>query len=167
MNLNVFRYGYAGPWYCKPIQFFRNIKYAFQRAKYGFCEYDTFELSEFYRMLISQSLKYFAENTHGYPVELSENEWYDTLYRMANYIENTNPEEMDTPIADDYFGRIELTGKNHSLMVVSSQTTASDETLENLRKMMFAEFQSNNRIAENNLRHGLELLEKYWFSLWD
>ena len=74
-NLNVFRYGYLKK---RPLsnirQFFRNVKYAYQRSTKGYCDYDLWNLGDTILHLINQSLKEFTAKTEGYPIRFSESE---------------------------------------------------------------------------------------------
>lgn len=50
-----------------PKQFFRHIKWCYQRITRGFCDYDIWDLRSFYLGLLIDSLKYFKNHTQTYP----------------------------------------------------------------------------------------------------
>lgn len=69
--LNVNKFGYR-PWY--PRNWFHNIKQFFwhfklrrQRAKYGFCEADLWDMNDYLTQVIIEMLRNFPKNLHGAP----------------------------------------------------------------------------------------------------
>ena len=72
--LNVFTYGYVS-WRC-PLtnikQFFRNIKYAYQRITKGYCDQDKWNLNTYLSNLLYLSLTDLSEHHCGFPTSYEE-----------------------------------------------------------------------------------------------
>lgn len=90
-DLNVFRYG----WFTwrRPLRnlrvFFRRFKYAYQRAKYGFCDYDIYDVGDYsYELLIQSLKKYLKDNDQSYPTAFeSAEEWEKVVADMIEKLE--------------------------------------------------------------------------------
>lgn len=91
-DLNIFKKGYHN-WKC-PIynikQFFRNCKYAWQRATKGYSDYDISDLECFYSSLISTSMQQFAEEPYGDPGYMSYDKWICKIKEISNKIRKCN-----------------------------------------------------------------------------
>lgn len=91
-KLNVFTYGYLSMrpcnWFHNFKQFFRNLKYAYQRATSGFCDYDTWNLDIYYLDLIIESLEKYKNNLHGCPTEFYEEDTENPSEAWENYLED-------------------------------------------------------------------------------
>lgn len=71
----MFTYGmlpltYWRNWFSNIRIFFRNIKFAWQRATRGFCDQDAWNLNIFYTELFRDSLEYLAKNHYGHPFDM-------------------------------------------------------------------------------------------------
>ena len=68
---------------------FRSFKYAYQRAKYGFCESDLWDLDAYLCELIPTMLRNFTKDLHGAPHEYFDPEnnsdqlWIDKVHEVA------------------------------------------------------------------------------------
>ena len=97
--LNVFTFGY---WPARNVfhnikQFFRNIRYGWQRATKGYCDWDIWDLDQYHLVLLEKALTAFRKNNNGHPIDLTEEAWDKVLdrmiycYHMANeYLYNTD-----------------------------------------------------------------------------
>lgn len=87
-ELSVWKKGYL-PWQFSTIiynikNFFRNIKYARQRAVYGFCDADVWNLDYHLLTLLRETLYHLAKNHHTYPLSYdSPEEWEKELILTA------------------------------------------------------------------------------------
>ena len=103
-DLNIFKKGYHN-WKC-PIynikQFFRNCKYAWQRATKGYSDWDIWDLGTYYSDIISNSMTQFANETDGYPYGMSYDEWVEKIRLIAHKIKASNEYE------DKYLEEISL-----------------------------------------------------------
>ena len=68
-DLNVFKYKTYSRNPIKNIRnFFQKIKYIYQRASKGYCDWDLYDLDNFYLNLLSKSIKEFADKTKKYAI---------------------------------------------------------------------------------------------------
>lgn len=58
-------------------------KYIIQRAKYGICERDTWDLYCYLLTVISNGLIELAENSHSYPYDMEQEEWEKLLKELS------------------------------------------------------------------------------------
>ena len=66
-----------------PKNFFRRLKWSFQRVKYGYCDYDAYDIGEWLCSVIPSALRHFSEVTHTYPD-----------IRLKELLSENNEEEM-------------------------------------------------------------------------
>ena len=66
----------------------RNAKYKllyfYQRNTRGFSDYDYFDTGNYICQHVGKVLEFFAENTHGYPVDTTYDEFTSKVKRIAN-----------------------------------------------------------------------------------
>lgn len=116
---NVFRYSmfpWWNPlnWFHNMKQWFSNLRLAIERAKYGYCDSDVWNLNEYHVYLLSEMLNDLAADPRGFPSMLmpddqpaqwmSEEEeerytqqWKDILRQMAEYFTNVRNYERCKP----------------------------------------------------------------------
>ena len=93
--MNIFSFGiykhHPRWWFRNVKQFFRNIKYAWQRATRGFADPDWWEFDSYLSQTISGCLKEFDKKRHGLPSELyfqlgeeaGNKKWSEILLKIA------------------------------------------------------------------------------------
>lgn len=130
---NVFRYSiflWRNPlnWFHNIKQWFYNLRLAIERAKYGYCDSDVWNLNEYHVYLLSEMLNDLAADPHGFPDVLFPNEqsaqwiskeeeeeymqqWQKILRQMAEYFTNVRNYEQykPNPYADRLFKKLEET----------------------------------------------------------
>ena len=90
-DLNVFRCGWLT--WRRPLRslrlFFMRFKYVYQRAKYGFCDYDIYDVGDYkYEILVQSLKKYLKDNDQSYPVAFeSAEEWEKVVADMIEKLE--------------------------------------------------------------------------------
>lgn len=101
-------------WLRNIVQFFRNIKYAFQRAARGFADPDWWDLDTFVATILRDGCREMAKHHHGYPANICDGDkeesckkWEETLKEIAShfgaYIEKDLLEVPDdAEDAEDY-----------------------------------------------------------------
>lgn len=81
-----------------------NIKYAYQRIKYGWCVKDTFDIDTWFLNVFPQMLRYFRDNLHGHPVFIlddgeldpdSEHRWNMILDEMISCFDAINQDDIN------------------------------------------------------------------------
>ena len=95
MGMNIFSFGIYSHnprwWFSNIKQFFKNIKYAWQRATRGFSDPDWWEFDSYLSQTISGCLKEFDKKRHGFPSELyfqlgeedGNKKWSEILLKIA------------------------------------------------------------------------------------
>jgi hypothetical protein len=168
--LNLFRKQNYSPWRWpanwKPNikHFFRNFKYAYQRAIRGFSDWDAWDLDLFYTHLFRDSLNYFAENTYGYP---GNNEfptiesWQEYLKDIAWHFDQSieGNEEIKNPYEEEFekqlFSRDWLKNIN--------QPTEEDKAIS---KKYFDEEMKIADYRDNHFSIGIDKMKHIFGHLW-
>ena len=70
--------------------FFRSLKWAWQRAIKGYCELDTYSVSDWFLNTLPDMLEEIKKNYTGYPDELKEQEWNEILSRLIFLLREAN-----------------------------------------------------------------------------
>ena len=70
--------------------FFRSIKWAWQRATKGYCELDTYSVSDWFLNTLPDMLEEIKKNYTGYPDELTKQEWNEILSRLTFLLREAN-----------------------------------------------------------------------------
>lgn len=103
-----FTYGYdCCRFFYRPIQFFHNLKYAWQRAIRGYCDRDIWNLDIFYSDLFYQTLNKLADDTNDYPgIEPWETpeKWEEYLREMASLFKSCEKDEAFDMMKKAFFG---------------------------------------------------------------
>lgn len=163
-RLNVFHQFYS-PWkyprnWIRNIRlFFRQFKWAYQRATRGYCDPDWWDLDSYYLDLFSETLNHMADNTISWPgnEEFPEFEdWQKYLRTMAQYFYKANEanDYYEHPNQDIWWEDIEKNEKD-----LNTKSKYSDA--------MITEADSNYKRREADLQNGLHMLEKNFGHLWD
>lgn len=158
--LSVFKF-YKG-WYKFPSSifqhiknFFKKIKFAYQRITKGYCDYDLYELDQYYKKLMYSTLIDFAKNTNSYPRQFnSMKDWQIVLQNAANqfrqsFIDKPNLYQMQL-IEMSKQDRFEETEQFQKLCDLSIDQNVRDQKI---KRLHFAK--------------GLDFIKKYNKDLWD
>lgn len=166
-DLNVFAYGFMpwrhpGNWVSNIRQFFRNLKYGWQRATKGYCDYDLWSLDSFYQRMFRDSLRDYTKCLHGAPIEFydAENDsidsWVDYVLSAAQHFENSI-EGYENPIDYDFSIHVDKDGN----------WTKLDADQQELGKRWFKEECKIEQWKESELHLGIEMIDTVFFNLWD
>ena len=145
------------PWYRidkKVALFFRKIKWMWQRAEYGYCDKDLWNLDHSIGNYIASSVNELANRTHTYPYPLTSNEWNDILRLIAQ---------------DFYYG------VNEDLLVNEFENhlvhRANHDDLSAAEKEIWNKWskrETNNvNIMKEHLARGFSNLTEWFAYLWD
>ena len=150
MGMNIFSfdiYSHHPRWWLHNIkQFFRNIKYAWQRATRGFSDPDCWEFDSYLSRIISGGLKTFDKNRYGVPAELyfqlgeegGDKEWSKILSEISAKMEK--------------YERLK-----------SSEYPPDNLPPEAIREW----YENNQKEAENAWNDAIDLLKKWHNDMWD
>ena len=169
-QLNVFTYGYNAPRhiFANIKQFFHNVRFAWQRATRGYCDFDLFDLDSFYSQLFVDSLEDFTKNLHGAPMEFYDFEhdscqpWSDYIKEMRQHFYNSIEENEVQKNEIEY---------NHSFEIdrETGELRNTDTSLQNeeARAKWLAREQEIQAWRDAELAKGMQMLEKVYHGLWD
>jgi hypothetical protein len=152
----------------KAKDFFREIKYALQRMKKGYCDQDLFSIDHWFLNIMPKMLEEFSKDLIGNPRGMNEQQWNDILKEMIYHFNEANEETcsykniyIDTfPMEFDFE---QVPGKPYSILKEPEMTP---EEKENKKKWS----EENTKIYEyrkQHLKDGLELFCKHFRDLWD
>lgn len=155
-DLNIWKLKDYHRWYRidkKIIFFFKKIRWAYQRAKYGYCDRDIWSLDYSLANYITATTTHLAKTFQGYPPNLTPKEWEDTLTFISHsFYLGIHEEEWDNPYEEE------------ALKIPLNNCTPEQEALRNkwIQKEM-----SNKKAMETRIKEGLNELSKWFFYLWD
>jgi len=115
-KLNIYSHS-PRHWIKNVIQFFRNIKYAFQRATRGFSDPDWWELDTFISIIIRDGCAEMSKKHYGSPllcenIEESSDKWEEILNEISEHFNNyINADSIDISPEDEKY--LELLQKAH------------------------------------------------------
>ena len=150
MGMNIFSFGiysHNPRWWLHNIkQFFKNIKYAWQRATRGFSDPDCWEFDSYLSRIISGGLKTLDKNRHGFPTE---------LYSQLG--EEDGNQEWSKILS-------EISAK----MEKYERLKSSEYPPGNLPPEAIMEwYETNQKEAENAWNGAIDLLKKWHNDMWD
>ena len=166
-KLNVFNHDwypwkYPSNWFKNVKYFFRQCKWAYQRATRGYCDYDCWDLDSHLTHLMAQSIKDLADNTHGYPGtdEFPTYEsWKRYLYKIVYLLNYSLQEDMYNPYTEVWEG----TWENKSLEDINKRTPEEEEIVH-----QFLDYETENEKKKRAaLNQALEMITHVWGQLWD
>ena len=172
--LNVFTFTtYEKPWHIiyNIKSLIRNIKFAIERIKYGYCWYDLMDIDNWFSQIFPMMLENMIANSSGWhnlegwenrTDEENKQEWHNLLRRMYRGFEAQLVQYSDVNNKYAKFLREKL----------------SQDDLENMtkdEKIQYAIKKSNYNEAKRNfekrkeeaLHESMILFEKYYHCLWE
>ena len=123
---------------------FRKIKYSIQRIKYGFCDWDTWDLDTYLSTMIPEALRKLARDTNGYPADFAIDDFEDEDAVMDKWRAELNK------MAD----LIEEGGKSYAFSLDEYEGLSEEECKKLSEK------------KRENLKEGFRLLSEHFEDLW-
>ena len=140
------------------MNIFKEIKYAIQRIRKGYCDRDTWNIDWWFQKTIVLMLKDFKKNKHSYPTEFkTQEEWDNVLNKMIILFNNMDFDTCD--ISNPYE---ELW---HSI-VYNPQYFTPEQT-KDIRKKYLEKQEEIYEQCENAKNEAFSLFSKYFHDLWD
>jgi hypothetical protein len=136
---------------------FRRAKYARQRARWGFSEYDVWDFDAYLADLLRDMFAYWAKHRNSHPYELSAEDWQQTLINISECFAQYN-RELPTPAYDRFHAAVSREKIDGGITI-----EYSDELLQAWRE----EELKNHEYKMTKLKEGFDLLYKYYPNLWD
>lgn len=137
---------------------FRRRKYARQRARWGFSEYDVWDFDTYHAELVSNALNYLANHNISHPYDITDEDWKILLEKIAECFKQWN-EDPPQPTYEAYRAAVKRIENEDGSITVE----APDELLEAWRE----EEKRNYENKLSKLKEGFDLLFKYYPNLWD
>lgn len=173
-------------WFYNIRQWFYNWKFVFQRAKYGYCDIDVWNMTDYHTFLLGEMLLSLAENPTGFPMAMRAEippeetmtdeqeaaamaEWKELLTRMGTHFLHVYDAEKYNPnqFWDDLSKKLKETReiKHEKASVIVSHR--ADRELERLREMYYKRQKEIMEWREDEYEKGLQLLKAWHDNLWD
>lgn len=143
---------------CQRIKWwFRREKYIRQRARWGFSEYDVWDMDAYLADLLRDMFAYWAKHQHSHPYELTAEEWQQTLINISECFAQYN-RDLPTP-AYDAFHKAAIRTKIDGGVAI--------EVPDNLLQAWRDEEIQQHEYKMQKLKEGFDLLYKWYPNLWD
>lgn len=170
--MNVFKYGwmpwrYPANWWDNIKLFFRQFKWAYQRAVHGFADCDIWNLDQSILEYLHGTLDALADNHYGYPGNENfptDESWTEFLKDMAQkfYQASESNDYYPTPKAEEWWDYI-----NERCADNIFKDIPEDEKLVELRDAMLEESRENDRMRMRDFAEAWSLIGDCFFDLWD
>ena len=162
MTLNL----YAKPEYkmrllARVKWWFRRAKYARQRARWGFSEYDVWDMDTYLAELIGNMAEYLSEHTNSYPYDMDEKDWKAILKTISKCFKQYNIERPCLAYEEYQASLVRKTEDEEFGRVVTFDVP------EEVAKTWAEEEYVNHNAKMEELKHGFGLLYKHFPDLWD
>lgn len=138
--------------------FFRSINCAWERATKGYCYRDLWSMDIFYGKLFEDTLREFNETRHGYPGNMTDEEWGKYLNEMADHFHNCleSNEVYTNPYWDEYYHRVYELNEDENL----PENQELYNNYKERKKEIEEKLDSEKDIA-------FDMLKEKFFHLWD
>lgn len=175
IDQNILRYGYFKSWSVACIlhnigQFFRNIKYAYQRITKGYCDADLFNLDMYIAANLNNTLLELADISHTYSSQYNDiEEWKKDVRETAEHFYNVHEDETSKPKkeADELYNQLETFANSMGKTPEDMVGNKSNSEYEELRKKWLSKEKEAWQFRGQEKNKGFEMLSKIFFSLWD
>lgn len=172
-ELNIFTYGYRPltywkNWFTNIGQFFRNIKFAFQRAYRGYADCDAWAVDVYLSNLIPEMLLHLAKNGCSYPTAFqNREEWEVTLEEISEHFHNTLEWKEDIPTQKavmDAFDKM----NSYRIYDNSEIKKYTDEDAYMDAQSTWLELEQKARAFQEDEKNlALDMLKIFYFDMWD
>lgn len=167
-NNNVFTFGYYNKraiWH-NIKHFFKTIKWAWQRATKGYCDFDRWDIEAHLRKTLLGELREYKEHLNGYPGYMtSMAEWEEVIDDLLYHLTLCNEDAYNNRYAEEYhkstFSTLKLNDGNFVYY------NDPDENAQMIRKKFFEREKEIGAAIVEHRKAFYELLGKYISDLWD
>ena len=177
--MNVFNYwkkcyNFKNPlnWWRLPRYWFKSLKYAYQRATKGYCDWDIWNLHNFYLKLFYHTLAKFADERYGSPDE--DHEKWTRIYReiALNFrsaleekgVYRNEFEEEYFKAIDDFVFEFEKTEDGYYHLICDRE---EDETVKAAREKYHEREKEIFELRDRDMKKGFDMLKEVFWHLWD
>lgn len=172
--------------------FARNLKYCWQRIRYGYCDHDVWVTAHWFLHVVPSMLEEMSENTYGCPTNLNENgeqtalgefyaanrrlylsedeqdetmkAWRRILTETARLLREADEDScsMKNQYEDEWFKVLEADEEKHGLMEMFNHDTSPE-----LKSAYYAEEDKIFAYRDECKNAGLAMFSKWFWNLWD
>jgi hypothetical protein len=137
---------------------FQRLKYIYQRARWGFSEYDIWDLDSYLADLLRDMFAYFAKHHTTHPYYMTAEEWQQILIEISeSFAQYTR--DLPDPAYKAY--------SEATIRTKNADGSTTVETPEGLLEAWREEEKANYEYRMNAIKKGFELMLKYYSNLWD
>ena len=138
----------------------RDIHCAWQRAVKGYCYRDVWNIDYWFLRTMPKMIDDLIKVHHGYPGEMTDKEWVETLKKMSTAFKNANEEttEFINPYEDEYFENVDFSFEDQKLICDVDEVLSDKYHNEEQKKIAF---------MQKSLDEGMTLFHKHFRGLWD
>lgn len=152
------------------INFFKylpnNIKWFIQRGIRGYSDYDTWDIDYWFLNTIVPMLKQLKENKHGYPGNITAEEWDNILDKMILYFTEANEETSSKK--NEYKKDFSKILWNDNKMIRYEDLTPSQQKYYNdIKHKYFNREYELCKYRNKKLKQGFILFNNWFWNLWD
>ena len=154
---------YAKPGYKMNLKnrikwWFRRRKYARQRVRWGFSEYDVWDFDVYFADLMKDIFAFLAKRHMSHPYDVSHTEWQQTLIEISECFAQYN-RELPSPAYEAWCSKTE-----RKKIPGGIELTVPDDVLYEAWR---DEEREHQQYKLNSIKRGLELINKWYPNLWD
>lgn len=132
----------------------KEIKWFFQRGKRGWADIDVICMDYWFFRTVIPMLKRLKDTKHGYPVDMTEEEWDEKLNKMIRCFEEAN--EDTCSIKNEYDGDIY---EFYEKIINNPELNTLDKWI----KRNYEIYDYRNKMKNE----AFKLFSEYFWSLWD
>lgn len=167
-DLNVFKWYYYNKTKIikNTIQFFRNFKWAWQRATKGYADVDAWNLDSWLMSLLPNILTTLRDHAHGHPHDMSYEDWCKYLTEMANHFRVYN-EEWENPVELPKLILTEMKNEDGTIFHSFSIDDSLKEEYEEKKLLWTQEEEKRNNYVNSELEKGFAMMRERLRDLWD
>lgn len=164
----------------------RNMKYAYQRIKYGYCDQDVWSIDWWFLNIVPNMLQDLRETTDGFPSGVEDmDEWDSILAEMIFYLREANEDtcQKKNPYEEQYRAdRREFNAKYDGGEKLKTAEEKAEEKKKGLYRMYtpsdlpeykdtadkyIAEEKKLSEYRDECKNKGLQLFSEWFWNLWD
>lgn len=151
--------------------YFRQLKWAYQRATRGYSDWDLWDLDSFYTQILINSLRDFAQKTNGHPGEMTFEEWQILINTIANCFEESQEDLEDNleswkrmeQIRQKYVDTNNSKNNDIDLLLKDPE---DDLEFQKARKDWVTDLQQITKHRKEMSDRGFDLLKEWIWHLW-
>lgn len=143
----------------------RDIHCAIQRARKGYCYRDLWNIDVWFLDIMPRMIDEFIKIHHGYPCDLTSEEWEQILNRMSTCFKDAKDRVFgfDNP----YFEEMQIASILENEHFKSTLSNEIKEKNNEIKEKYNKYEEEQRKIYKQNLEEGLDLFKTHFNDLWD